>query len=209
MRFLSRSISDQWFVAVAGGGLLALSVLWVVHGSRAAVAQACYHRAKYGAANAEASKIVGLCRRAYALYPWNYYFSIESSERAYKAAFGMGEGSSRQDMLRQSQFWCERGLTQNRWRSQLRRLKTRFLWEASPSEAVRYWKAHTDWQFWEPHNHRVLVELYAKAGDFEKAEKSLRWTKGTSEYEPARQLMLTEKTAWDDALKENAEGWGE
>jgi hypothetical protein len=209
MRFLSRSISDQWFVAVVGGGLLALSLLGVVHGTRAAVAQACYQRAKYGAAAGDVPEIVRLCRRAYAWYPWNYYFSIEASEWAYQAASVMEGEEARQDMLRQAQFWCERGLIQNPWRSQLRRLKTRFLWETSPSEAIRYWESHTQWQFWEPHNHRVLAELYARAGDFENAEKSLKWTAGTPEFEPARQVVLSEKTAWNEALKENAKGWGE
>ncbi len=209
MRLLSRSLSDQWFVAVLGCGLLALAVLGVVHGTRAAVAQASYHHAKYGTAVGDDEQIVERCRRAYAWYPWNYYFSIEAAERAYQAATGGGADAVRQKRLCQSQFWCERGLIQNPWRSQLRRLKTRFLWEVSPSEAIRYWEAHTQWQFWEPHNHRVLAELYAKAGDFERAEKSLKWTAGTPEFEPARQVVLSEKTAWEEALKENAEGWGE
>lgn len=209
MRLLSRSLSDQWFVAVVGGGLLVLSVLGVVHGVRAAAAQACYHHAKYGAGAGDVGKIVEQCRRAYAWYPWNYYFSIEAAERAYHAASGDGEAALRQERLRQSQFWCERGLIQNPWRSQLRRLKTRFLWEVSPSEAIRYWEAHTRWQFWEPYNHGVLVGLYARAGDFENAEKSLKWTKGSPEFESAHQVLMSEKKAWGEALMETVGEQGE
>ncbi len=204
MRLLTRSSSDQWFVAMVGVGLLAMSALGVVHGSRAALAQDCYRRAKYGAASGEVGQILVLARRAYAWYPWNYRFSIEAAEKAYRAAETGGE-ATRKDLRLQSQFWCERGVVQNRWKSQLRRLKTRFLWESSASEAIRYWEAHTDWQFWEPYNHAVLAELYARAGDFDQAERSLKWTEGTVEYESTRRLVLSEKEAWEDALKENAE----
>jgi hypothetical protein len=208
MKFLSRSSSDQWFVAVIGLGFLLVSVLGVIHGAHAGLAQCLYHNAKYGSPPSESGRTLAFCRRAYALYPWNYYFSIEAAERAYEAA-GAATASNREDLLRQSQFWCERGLIQNPWRSQLRRMKTRFLWEASPSAAIRFWEEHTDWHFWDPYNHAVLAELQAKAGDFKKAERSLKWTEGTSEYESTRQRVQEEKAGWKEALQDNGEGWGE
>jgi hypothetical protein len=208
MKILGRSNSDQWFVALIGVGLLAIAVLGLVHGTRAALAQIWYRQAKYGAASGEAEQILGLCRRAFVWYRWNYYFSIEAAERAYAAAEA-GTATNREALLCQSQFWCERGLIQNRWKSQLRRLKVRFLWETSPSEAIRFWEAHTQWQFWDPYNHAVLAELHARAGDFEDAERSLKWTEGTLEYEPTRKALQAEKTAWNEAVNGDRGRWGE
>jgi len=208
MKRASGSTSNPWFQTIVGLVLVALSLLGVIHGVRAGVAQCLYREAKYGPQSADTDHVVDLCRRAYAWYPWNHYFSILASEQAYYTADAV-TGIARRNRLLQAQFWCDRGLVQNPWRSQLRRLHTRFLWAESPSRAIRYWEAHTAWQFWEPYNHAVLAELYAKAGEFDKAEQALKWVQGAPEYEPTKTLVLAEKAAWNSALNGKLEGWGE
>lgn len=187
---------------MVGVSLVLLSVLGVIHGVRAGIAQYLYYVAKYGSAAGKTDEVVELCRRAYGWYPWNYYFSILAAEQCYYTADAV-TGSARSERLRHAQCWCDRGLVQNPWRSQLRRLHTRFLWDESPSRAIQYWEAHTDWQFWEPYNHEVLAELYAKAGDFDKAERSLKWVAGTPGYETTRKRVESEKAAWSAALDGN------
>ena len=208
MKRASGSTSNPWFQTIVGMVLVVLAFLGVIHGVRAGVAQCLYREAKYGAQAADTDHVVDLCGRAYAWYPWNYYFSILAAEQAYYTADAV-TGVARRNRLLQSQCWCDRGLIQNPWRSQLRRLHTRFLWEESPARAIHYWEAHTEWQFWEPYNHAVLAELYAKAGEFDKAEQALKWVQGAPDYEPTQKLVLAEKAAWNSALHGKLEGWGE
>lgn len=200
MRVLDRSTSDQWLVACAGAVLLILSLAGVAYGVRTCAAMLAYHQAKYGVAAGNTARVLSLCRRAYGWYPWNYRFSIVAAEQAYHEA-GLATGKAREEFLRQAQFWCERGLRQNWRKSQLRRLKTRFLLEESPVKAAQFWAEFTDWQFWEPYNHAVLAELYARSGDFDKAEQSLKWAEGSSSYDAARAVVLEQQRSWAEALE--------
>ncbi len=151
--------------------------------------------ARYGASSGNVEQVLDRCRRAFVLYPWNYYFSIFAAESAYYSA-GDVPADIRAVRLQQAALWCERGLMQNKYRSQLRRLKTRFLWEDSPSEAIAYWEAHTQWQYWEPYNHQTLAEYYALYGEFAKAERELKLIESFSAYEPTRKFIESEKNNW-------------
>jgi hypothetical protein len=208
MKPFARSGSDPWFAACAGVLLLGVAAVGLWRGVRAGVATILYHEAKYGAAAGMTEKGLQLCRLAYRWYPSNYRFSILVAEQAYYGAASLPV-ELRQPRLQQAQFWCERGLIQNPWKSQLRRLKTRFLLQDSPLKAVRYWKEFTDWQFWEPYNHAVLVELYSQTGEFDKAEQELKWVEGSASYAAARQFMIDQRKSWDEALMEDGVKWGE
>jgi len=199
MKALRRSVNDPWFVAMMGVFVLLVSLAGVWHCARAGMAQQYYYQAKYGKPAADTEQVLEYCKKAYALYPDNYYFSILASEKAYYMA-GQAEAGLRQRRLEQSAIWCERGLVQNGMKGQLRRIKARFLWETSPSEAIRFWKAYTEWQFWEPYNHAVLAGMYAKAGDFENAERALTWTDGSPEGEEARRIVEMERKEWKAIL---------
>jgi hypothetical protein len=170
----------------------------VVHGIRAGVAQAWYCRAKYGEPPADVDQSLALCQKAFRLYPHNYYFSILAAERAYATAQSASDAAATA-WLRAAQLWCDRGLAQNVWRSQLRRLKTRFLWEESPAEAIAYWRRYTDWQFWEPYNHAVLAEMYARTGDLERATECLYWARGDPHGTEVRVLIRKAQEKQDAA----------
>ena len=201
MKVYDRISIDQWFLAIMGALLLILSMAGMVYGGRAAVAARLSCRAQYGIPPAGVEQILTWCREAYALYPWNYYFSIFAAEAAYYQADEM-RGEARAERLRQSRLWCDRGLSQNVYKSQLRRLKTRFLWEDSPSSAIAYWEAYTDWQFWEPYNHATLAEMYARVGEPGKAERSLKWVEGDASYAQVRETVEREKQIWVDVMNE-------
>lgn len=198
---------NPWLLGVLGALGLVLALGGVVHSTRAAVAANLSRRIQYGPP-LEVEQVVELARKAQSLYPWNYYLAIFAAETAYYRAGEVG-GELQRERLRQAALWCDRGLALNRYKSQLRRLKTNLLWEDSPAEAIRYWSAYVDWQFWEPHHHATLAELHARAGDFEQAERAVKWTEGTVAHAGARAAVDRERKAWDAILKGDVEGWGE
>lgn len=173
MKVYDRVSVDQWFLATIGILILVMSTAGLLYAGRAAWAARLSYRAQHGLPQPDVEQVLAWSQRAYVLYPYNYYLSIFAAETAYYRA-GDVRGEAREERLRMAQLWCERGLEQNRYKSQLRRLKTRFLWEESPAKAIAYWEAYTDWHFWEPYNHATLAEMYAKAGEFEKADLELK-----------------------------------
>ncbi len=207
MNMLQRSTNDPWFMALVGVFMVMVALAGVWHSLRAGVAQCYYHAARYGKAGSDTEQVLELCRRAYVLYPENYYFSILAAEKAYYTA-GAVEPGARKRRMDQAAVWCDRGLVQNGWKGQLRRLKVRFLWEQSPSEAIRFWRVFTDWQFWEPYNHAELAAMYAQVGDFTNAEREMKWISGTSDGARVRQGIDKEQKEWTEIL-EDGKGWGE
>lgn len=197
MKVYDRIRVDQWFLASMGALMLILSLVGVRYGLRASVAAALAHEARFGSSSSNVEFVRDACRRAYTLYPWNYYFSIFTAELAYYRADEVS-GPLRDERLRQAEMWCERGLMQNGYRSQLRRLKTRFLWERSPAEAIAYWEAHTRWQYWEPYNHETLAGLYARYGEFDKAEQALKVIEKFPAYAETRAMVEKEKQEWGE-----------
>lgn len=178
-------------IGVLGGVLLsAVSAYGIVHGTRAGLAQSIYHEVKF-AKDAEMHDPLAVsmrCNNAHRLYPHNYFFCIWIAEKAYYNRFGP-DGREIQEYLRATQHWCDTGLELNFYNSQLRLLKTRLLKRESVSDAVEYWEKYVDWQFWEPYNHAMLVELYAASGDFGKAMESLTWVKGSRHYSHASRKL--------------------
>ena len=75
----------------------------------------------------------------------------------------------------------------------MRALKARLVSLESPAEAVAYWDEYLDWNFWQPLNHMVMVELAVSAGDFTRASDALKWLKGTSHGPWAEALI---RRAW-------------
>ena len=203
-----RTETSRVSLSFIGGLLLALAAASVVYGVRAALAQAWYREAKYGRAAENYERGLALCRRAFALYPFNYYMSIFVAERAYYSGESMS-GPGAEERLWEARLWCERGLAQNRWDSQLRRLMTRFLLLESPVRAVQFWEEHTAWQFWEPYNHAVLAELYVRAGELDKAEKELFWAGGDPSVATTKELIQREREKQQEALIREIDGWGE
>ena len=86
MKVYDRIRIDRWSLAVIGAALLVVSGAGVVYGGRAAMASRLSCRAQYGSPPAGVEQILAWCREAYALYPWNYYFSIFAAEAAYYKA---------------------------------------------------------------------------------------------------------------------------
>jgi hypothetical protein len=186
----------------AGGGLFlaALSFSWLLYGFGAARAQIAYFRARYGGENLPAEAIVERCGAAQRAYPRNYHFCRWAALRAWESA---AEGGPRAEKRRAAaERWCGAGLALNPYDRLLRLVKTRLLEGASVAEALRFWEKHVAWQFWEPRNHAVLVDLYARAGDYDRAMRSLRLIRGTPSYPSALQAL---RRAWAKEMEPNGQ----
>jgi len=170
---------------------LVMSACCIVYTCRAAVAYTMYFKAKFGSANQDAGGILNLCESASRFYGHNYNFCIWTAESAYYSSFKMNWNDAK-EYIAEASRWCDAGLALNPYRSQLRRLKTCLIARSSPVEAVHYWERYVDWQYWAPANHALLVELYALAGDFDKAVDSLALIRGSDCYEEAAKRLSSE-----------------
>lgn len=59
----------------------------------------------------------------------------------------------------------------------------------SVPSAIRRWEEYVEWNYWSPHSHLPLVDLYARAGMYEKAVEEVRFLTGTECEEPARNVL--------------------
>ena len=203
----SRTSTDQWLIALLGILLLVVAMAGVAEAVRGTVAAVYYQKATYGIPRPSTETALDLCRRAYGWYRWNYYFSIEVAERAYYDA--QAGGTNAPVLLERARWWCERGLAQNPCKSQLRRLQTRFLWNESPAQAIAYWSAFTDWNYWEPYNHAVLAQLYAAAANFAEADRELALIRAFPDYADAAKAVEHERQTWDAMLRGDVDHLGE
>lgn len=176
---------------IAGLALLIVSICGVVHALRASVAAAVYHRVRYHAeqrSRGDPEWAGMVAERSYRFYPYNYYLCAWIAENFWYYRFNKS-GEELSSRVTSAEIWCNRGLEQNSWKSQLRLLKVRLVARESPSAALESWKEYMDWDYWNRYNHAVLVELYARAGDFSNAMEALERVKGTKHHNYARREL--------------------
>ena len=180
-----------------GGALLAaIGIFGAVYACRASRAHWLYYGAKYGAHRDDVNAVLGACEAAHRLYPHNYYLCMWAAEQAYRGRKGL-DGEARARRLRAATNWCDAGLALNSRTFKLYYLKAKLMARSDPAAAAAYWARYVDWHFWEPRNHALLVDLYARAGDFELASASLDWVRG-SEYDAWARGKL--KAAWQQEM---------
>ncbi len=179
---------------LSGICMFAGTVVLAWHGVRASIASQRYYAAKYGSTKDDVRAVLKLCEEAQSYYHWNYHACLLATERAYEAA-GLSTNEQERAWLReQEQVWCDRGLAVNHMKSQLRLLKAWALARQSPIEGARYWEEYVDWDYWDTYNHRVLVELYARAGELERADECLDVIVGLPQYQEAEDAL---RAAWE------------
>ena len=172
------------YVVFLGAVLLVISISGIVYASRVALAQGKYGWAKLMTPADDWCNILDLSESASHIYSANYYACILAAETAYFSSFGLSDKDAAEN-INKSQKWCDKGLKANSYRMQLHRLKTCLMARSSIPDAARYWERCVDWQFWEPANQALLVELYARTGQYEKAVDSLILIKESSYYAEA------------------------
>jgi len=176
-------------IHVTAGCLLGLlSVAGTIRATNATRSYVAYHRAKYGCSKGNSREVFQLAERADRLYPSNYYLCILASELAYHTYDALDE-PERSRRLSAAQFWCDRGLRKNPYKSQLRLLEARLAARESPARAARLWAEYVDWEFWVPHHHAVLVEFLVEAGEFGRAVEELKWTRNSGHHDAAKRAI--------------------
>ena len=171
---------------------LVLASLLTVHGLRASVAQIRYHRVRYGADRANAEALQEGMSFIHRWYPWHDRACMAIASAAYRESRARNEPAEGRFRTVAGR-WCDEGLRLNPYKRQLNLLKTRLLAEQSLPAAITWWERYVRWHFWDPFNHRIRVELYARQGDYAAALDALEWTRGSDQYERARSAL---RAAW-------------
>lgn len=172
----------------AGLFLIGLSAFYLVHGARAALAQAIYYQSKFGSTADNTRAVIRRCGAAFNLYTYNYNFCSWSAEKAYESA-GEQRGAEQREMLEAAETWCDHGLNLNPYKVNLRYLKTVLIAADSLEKAIQYWKKYVEWDFWNPENHEFLLDLYIESGEYEKAGEELKWLEGTGMRKKAQKRL--------------------
>lgn len=188
-----RSGSHRVVRQLAGSVLLVLALAAALHGVCTDTAQWIYYRAKFGTESGNPETALRLCRRGWPFYHFNYRLCMHAADTAYFSTLPQEESAIR-ERLRLARLWCDRALSLDRHKREMRWLKAEFLWGESPQKAIAYWKEYVDWEFWVPYNHAALAQFLAKAGDIESAEKEAVWFAG-SEYEKVTREVIEAERA--------------
>ncbi|MDP6525560.1 MAG: hypothetical protein QGH15_15190 [Kiritimatiellia bacterium] len=165
---------------LAGALLLLISLVGILHGIRAGIAQVIYCHSRYMSREADPETILKQCGTAHSFYPYNYYFCIWAGENAYHNR-GKGNTARSKELLAAAGDWADTGHDLNPYNSELAVLKTDVLAgnAGTMEEAIALWESYLDWNFWEPFNHFVMIDLYIKAGRLQDAEEALYWLQDT------------------------------
>ncbi|MCE9613011.1 MAG: hypothetical protein K8T26_01960 [Lentisphaerae bacterium] len=174
-------------LAMVGLILVAVGLVGTRHGVRAGQAQSLYFRSKYGDWKDSPARIMAAAEQAHQLYPHNDELCIWAAETAYNRRFDGGVESP--VLLAAAATWTRRGLELNPYARPLRVLDVRMTERRSLPEAIRRWEEFVDWQYWEPGNHALLVELYARAGRYREALASLAVIKGRPYHAEAKRWI--------------------
>lgn len=186
----------RWGQAIAGMLLLSLAGFGVWYGVRTSHAQGLYFASKYGRWKGDPDKILAAAEAAHARYPHNDELCIWTAETAYYRHLDVPVPAA-EALRTAAETWCARGLALNPYASPLRLLDVRLTQRRSLAEAISKWEAYVDWQYWEPYNHAVLVELYARAGRYDDALDSLALIKGRAHHAEAKQWLAS---AWREEI---------
>lgn len=185
-------------LAVLGLALVAFSVFGFVHAIRLECSEIHYHAARYGRSGKHIDSLLAASHTAHRIWPRNYYACIWAGKTAFHRRLEDG-GKHEAERLEEARFWAAEGLAINPHNSELAHLHTEVLALADPAAALAFWEPYVERRFWEPFNHFVLVELYTRLGNLEKAEESLFWLQDTPLFENGAAII---DAAWRSSLSD-------
>ncbi len=179
-------ISRRSLILAASAAIMMFSVCAVIYSVRAELSHVFYYKIRY--ATGGNPDIFADAGRAHALYPWNFRLAACVAGIAFQKRFD-NEGREIAGMMEIADQWCSMGLKLNRHERQLLLLNTMLIQHKSLNDAVAYWEEYVSKTFWDPRNHLVLVELYTRLRNVEKAEEALKWSAGASGYKNAEMMV--------------------
>ena len=182
-------------LASAGGAVLLIGcMVGVVYSACAGIGQAFYYSARYGPNREDTAHVLRAATLAMRVYPRNYYVCLQACERAYSDSFRVSDQGERDRLRSLALAWCKRGLHLNFYNSSLRFRWVNILEKTDVAAALRVWENYVDWHFWNRHNQSVLVDLAARSGEFETAERALDLLEGSG-YFGKSAVVLSESYA--------------
>lgn len=183
------------FRFMVGPLVAVISLVGIVHGARASLAQGLYYQASYGEAKDNPDRVLEACARAERLYVWNYLFCSRATGSAFVKADSLTNAAQKARFLAAAEKWCDCGLSLNPYSRELILRKAGLLGSGNggAAKAAAYWAGYTDWHYWNPENHSILGRMYVWAGDFEKAEACASLIRNTREFAVLRRAIDEEK----------------
>jgi hypothetical protein len=172
----TRAISKLgWAVA------LTLACVFVLHAACASLASRWYYTARYAPGNRTLSERLDLCRRAHALYPANHLLAAWAAREAYYAGKAVPTG--------EASHWSEVAFRLNPFSGETVLVRAEILAQTSPAAAIALWEAHRERCFWDAFSHWMMLDLYLRARETDKAADVLYWLKDTPLYGRAQSLF--------------------
>ncbi len=148
----------------------------IVYGTRAAISERLYFRARYGAGRGDVETGLALAARAARWCPYNYYLCAWIGKQAF---YGRAASSRPEERLKDAAQWADAGYRLNPFNGEIVHLKTEVAAVSSPRAALAIWEPYAEWAFWNRFNQAFLADLYLRCGELEQAEETLYWLKDT------------------------------
>jgi len=172
--------SESRILRLGGFVLFLASIAACLYAVCAEIGNASYAWAKFGSARLDLDRSMRLCDRAWRFYPRNYFTCSYAAETTFHAP--SGHAVEKEKNLVRSKRWARRGIRLNRYSRPLNLRWAAHLAREDLSLAITHMRQYLELNFWHPYNHVVMAELYAQAGDFDRADQSMYWAEG-SEYQ--------------------------
>jgi hypothetical protein len=174
-------VKTQAIARLGWAASLALACFFVLHAARATLASRWYYIARYAPAGRTLGERLDLCRRAHALYPANHLMAAWAAREAYYA----GDAT----LGAESHRWSEIAFRLNPFSGDAAHVRAEVLAPSSPAAAITLWEAHRERCFWDPFSHWMMLDLYLRAGETDKAADVLYWLKDTPLHAQAQALF--------------------
>ena len=154
----------------------------VVYSVLAAASAALYYDSRYRQADGDPIRALKLAREAHALYPHNYLLCVAMGKRAF---YVDPQAPDQEGWRAEADRWSERAYALCPFDSEAAHLRTEVLARVALPRAVALWEQYRDRVFWEPFNQWMMLDLYVRAGQLDKASEALYWLKDTPYFEKA------------------------
>lgn len=176
----------------AGWCVVVFALAGMTYAACAGLSQWLYFSAKYGAGARNVDLALDRIAQAHRFYGANFFASTYAAEQAWHAAGRQADTEKAARLYAASERWCRTGLRQNNYDRSLRLRWAALLAREDVHAAIAYMETFLEWQFWDPWNHAVLAELYARAGELDAAQRALYWVRTDGRYIKQARRMVDE-----------------
>ncbi len=198
---MNKPRSDRTLGTVFAVCSLPVMLLLAVHAVVMARSQGLYYAAKYGSLRDDDLSALTSLAAARNLNAVNYNACEHAARRAWYLA-GRSTGTNQTLLHEQARLWCDRALMLNPYQRSMRWMQAQQIARENKQQGLAAWQAYVEWEFWQPENHLILVDMALSAGRLDVAELALPWAAGASGYDAMAARVKVER---ERAIKPHAE----